>query len=107
MIESETNVLVKNLEDTEHIQYFYFCDQKFHEAGRFQPRFLVLIGFLYCRHKSLVSTEKAMWGVINPKIHDTVSLEQVEAFLRDISYLAINLPKNFFKHQLKEEPSWF
>lgn len=98
MCENETRVLVKNLENEDHIQHAYFQHEKFHDHGRYDPRFLVLIGFLYCRHKSVQSAEKAMWGLINPKIYPTVELAQVESFLNDIAFLAINLPKEYFLH---------
>jgi len=101
MVESETQVLVKNLEDENHIQHSYFMHEKFHDRGRFDPRFLILIGFLYCRHKSVQSAERAMWGLINRKINDTVELKDVEAFLKDIAFLAINLPKNYYETKLR------
>lgn len=43
-----------------------------------------------------------MWGLINPQIKDTINIEAVEKFLLDVSFLAIELPKDYYEHQLEE-----
>jgi hypothetical protein len=41
-----------------------------------------------------------MWGIINPQVEDTVEIAKVEQFLKDLTFIAISLPKSYYEHKL-------
>lgn len=49
------------------------------------------LGFLLCDHFTPDEQAKEMWHLINPKLADTVSKDQVKLFLTDLAYIAVDL----------------
>ena len=63
---------------------------------------MLYISFLHCKHKARISQERALWGVINPQLHDNLTHEEAEEFFKDLSCIAIELPLAHCKYIYKD-----
>ena len=70
--ESETNILVKDLRDPNSIVNAYFQHPKIFSYGRYDPKHILFLGFLHTKHRARAAQESALWGIINPKIEETI-----------------------------------
>jgi hypothetical protein len=43
------------------------------DHGNYDTKGLLLLGFLFCKHKSDQQAAEALWGIINNDLHDTIS----------------------------------
>lgn len=57
----------------------------------------MLLGFLLTIHESPARAGDALWGLVNPKIADSISRAEVKEFLDRICFYAIDVP---LKYQL-------
>lgn len=69
----------------------YKDEQFFFKGRRHTVPNLLKLGFLCCRHNSVEDQELELWHLINPKLEQTIPKAQVEAFLRDLCYVALDM----------------
>ena len=72
------------------------------DHGRYIAKKVLYISFLHCKHKARISQERALWGVINPQLHDNLTHEEAEEFFNDLSHIAIELPLAHCRYLVKD-----
>ena len=69
----------------------YKDEQFFFKGRKHTVSNLLRLGWLLCRHNSIEDQELEMWHLLNPKLEDTIPKAMVEQFLRDLSYIALDM----------------
>jgi len=58
---------------------------------------LLFLGFLHCRHPSTSKAAEYLWGIVNPKIKETMTREELFPRLQKLFFAAIGWPKAVFE----------
>ena len=61
-----------------------------------------LLGNEMIKHQNVNMAERAMWGLLNPRIEKHIDKQKVSDFLNELAWLAINLPLNYHEHECEE-----
>jgi hypothetical protein len=69
----------------------YLDEEFFFKDKRHNVPALLKLGFLLCKHYSPEDQELEMWHLINPKLADTVTKDQVNTFLTSLCYIAVDM----------------
>jgi hypothetical protein len=89
--EIKLNVDAMNSTPNSAFAVVYKDEQFFFKGKRHNVPNLLKLGFICCRHHSLEDQELELWHLINPKLEETVPKAAVEAFLRDLTYIALEM----------------
>jgi len=95
--EIKLNVDAMNTTPNSPFAVVYKDEQFFFKGRRHNVPSLLRLGFLCCHHHSPEDQELELWHILNPKLEETVSKSSVEQFLKDLTYIALemNLSKRF------------
>ena len=55
---------------------------------------VLIIGFLFCKHRNADEMADSIWGLVNPAQTEYVSIEDVQTFLKKLQVIAIDIPLN-------------
>ena len=89
--EIRLNVDAMNTTPNSPFAVAYKDEQFFFRGRRHNVPALLRLGFLCCRHHSPEDQELELWHLLNPKLEETVSKASVEQFLRDLTYIALEM----------------
>ena len=92
----DTNVDVEKFKEHGNIQHSYFQHEKVFVSGRYEPKKVLYLAFLHCKHKQRTSQERALWGIINPQLKESITHEEADTFFDDLAIVAIDLPLKHF-----------
>lgn len=100
--EIKLNVDEMNTQKTSAYSLVYKDDKFFFLNKRHNVPKLLRLGFLLCKHYSPESQALEMWHLINPKLEEFITKAQLQAFLEELLYVAIdmNLSKSHLRYQL-------
>ena len=99
----ETHVNIEKFKEFGNIQHSYFQHSALCDHGRYEARKVLYIAFLHCKHNLRQAQERALWGIINPRLKQAITHEEAEAFFADLALIAIDLPFKHFTSLLKKE----
>lgn len=100
---AETHVNIENFKEHGNVQHSFFQNKKIFDHGRYEARKVLYIAFLHCKHRQRSSQERALWGIINPQLKDSISHEEADEFFDDLALVAIDLPLKHCQSQHKAE----
>ena len=84
--------------NSNNIFHYYYKDPNFsYKEDKFQVSALLKIGFLMCWHYSEETQLTDLWILINPKLEDSIPLDTVIEFIKELMYIAVDIPENMLK----------
>lgn len=89
--EIKLNTVEMNEQKNSPFSVVYKDEKFFFKEKRHTVPNLLKMGFLLCKHYSPEEQSHELWHLINPKLDDFVTKEQVAAFLNDLCYVAIDM----------------
>ena len=76
---------------TSTVPKMMLCDKNFgFKDGLHEPQKMLLIGFLYCKYKSVEDHMENLWHLINPNFRQKVSMRVIKNMLEDLLYVSID-----------------
>ena len=100
---AETTIDIEKLKEDGNILHHYFQSDNVCDHGRYDTKKVLYIAFLHCKHPKRSTQERALWGIINPQLNESISHEEAAKFFEDLAMIAIDLPLNHCQQFLNNE----
>ena len=89
--EIKLNTVEMNDTKTSPFCIVYRDENCFFKGKRHNVPNLLKLGFLLCKHYSPESQALEFWHLINPKLDETIGKDVVAVFLKELTYIAIDM----------------
>lgn len=90
-IKNDIHLEHDELRDTHSLTHFYYQAPFGFDHGNYHTEFMLMLGFLLCKHISTQAAGDSLWGLINPELSETIPRDRVREYLINMTKYAIDV----------------